>query len=115
MTQLPTCLDINAECDNEPCMFHHDHKCTFHCRQWRHVNTGYQNQSERDKVLDEIFPKNPDVLHTGWVYKKELRERLEFRIMERNEWGLGEEEIEEVLMVFEEQLRQSKQDGDREP
>jgi hypothetical protein len=66
-------------------------------------------------VLDEIFPKNPDVLHTGWVYKKELRERLEFRIMERNEWGLGEEEIEEVLMVFEEQLRQSKQDGDREP
>jgi len=52
MNQLPTCLDINAECDNEPCMFHHDHKCTFHCRQWRHVNTGYQNQSEREKVLD---------------------------------------------------------------
>jgi len=54
MNQLPTCLDINAECDNEPCVFHHDHKCTFHCRQWRHVNTGYQNQSERDKVLEKI-------------------------------------------------------------
>ena len=50
--QLPTCLDINAECDNEPCLFCNDHKCTFHCRQWRHVNTGYQNQSERDMVLE---------------------------------------------------------------
>jgi len=55
MNQLPTCLDINAECDNEPCMFHHDHKCTFHCRQWRHVNTGYQNQSERDAHWRDLF------------------------------------------------------------
>jgi hypothetical protein len=52
MNQLPTFLDINAECDNEPCLFSHDHKCTFHCRQWRHVNTGYQNQSGRD--LSEV-------------------------------------------------------------
>ena len=58
MNQLPTCLDINAECDNEPCMFHHDHKCTFHCRQWRHVNTGYQNQSERscEHQRIEVYP-----------------------------------------------------------
>lgn len=44
-TKLPTCLDIESECNNEPCQFCYDHKCTFHCRQWKHVLTKWQEDS----------------------------------------------------------------------
>lgn len=65
----------------------------------------------RDKVLDEIFPKHTKTLEDGWIYNSVLRHKLEHAIAERNEWDLGEEEIEEVLMVFEEELRQEGKDS----
>jgi hypothetical protein len=60
---LPTCMDIDAECNNEPCLFSHDRKCTFHCRQWKHIGltSDHPYQSERDKVLDNL-----DRL-AGWI------------------------------------------------
>jgi len=53
MNKLPTCLDIEAECNNEPCIFSHDHKCTFHCRQWRHIDPS-PTPTEREKVLELV-------------------------------------------------------------
>jgi hypothetical protein len=57
---LPTCLDINAGCDNEPCEFCHDHKCTFHCSQWKYNPSGYQ----QPVVLDELC--NIDLTRYVW-------------------------------------------------
>jgi hypothetical protein len=71
----------------------------------------YNPQAERERVLDEIFKKHTKTLEDGWVYDSVLRHKLEHAIVERNEWDLSEEEIEEVLMVFEAELREGK-DGE---
>lgn len=57
MINLPTCLDINAECDNEPCEFSHDRKCTFHCRQWKHISPDTQNNPESLPEPEWILPQ----------------------------------------------------------
>jgi len=69
MTKLPTCLDIEAECNNEPCIFSHDHKCTFHCRQWKHIDPS-SAPAERDKVLKVM---RPQVLYFALRMEEKLR------------------------------------------
>ena len=75
---LPTCSDINSECDNEPCMFEHDHKCTFYCRQWKHIDT--TNPSVVKKLLMELEGDIKRTSLTGfttYTYRRWILEKLQ--------------------------------------
>lgn len=78
-------------------------------KQFQRIIKEVRSQSyQRDKILDEMFPKaTQEQMKSGWIHDVKFMEKLKFRIEKRDEWNFGLEEIQEVLIVFEEELREA--------